>query len=215
MSGRGFDLKDYATVDDRITRYWELHPKPEGSIQTEITWVSNDGNSVAIKATVYMGDRILATGIAQEERGKTFKDGANFTSWWENCETSAIGRALANMDMSLSKRRPSRQEMTKVRYGESAEEHDEDAQPAPDTPRPSSVQPRPAERAQQAPQPFSAGEYEDLIKKAWSFVRIDQYAEAIRVLRESRERMTTDQMDDTKEELKRMKAWTPEGATAP
>src|SRR4051812_47951659 len=40
MSGRGFNLQDYATVDDRITKYWAMHPKPEGSIQTEIIWVS-------------------------------------------------------------------------------------------------------------------------------------------------------------------------------
>lgn len=118
MSGN-FNLADYATVDERIDKYWQSHPKPEGSIQTEIIWVSNDGLSVAIKATVYQGDRILATGIAQEERltgldkyGKPAK-GANTSSWWENCETSAIGRALANMGMSLSKR-ASREEMQKV-----------------------------------------------------------------------------------------------------
>jgi hypothetical protein len=118
MSGRGFNLQDYAKVDDRITNYWAMHPKPEGSIQTEIVWVSDDGNSVAIRATVYQGDRILATGIAQEERGPS---GANRTSWWENAETSAIGRALANMDMSLSRQRPSRQEMEKVERHEAAQ----------------------------------------------------------------------------------------------
>ncbi len=117
-----FNREDYIDVDSRITKYWEMHPKPEGSIQTEIIWVAEDGNAVAIRATVYQGDRILANGIAHEERGKSKTDGANFTSWWENAETSAIGRALANMDMSLSKRRPSRQEMEKVqRY---ADEHE-------------------------------------------------------------------------------------------
>jgi len=114
-----FNREDYIDVDSRITKFWEMHPKPEGSIQTAIIWVAEDGNAVAIRATVYQGDRILANGIAHEERGKSKTDGANFTSWWENAETSAIGRALANMDMSLSKRRPSRQEMEKVqRYEE-------------------------------------------------------------------------------------------------
>jgi hypothetical protein len=142
MSGN-FNLADYATVDERIDKYWQSHPKPEGSIQTEIIWVSQDGNSVAIKATVYQGDRILATGIAQEERltgldkwGKPAK-GANTSSWWENCETSAIGRALANMGMSLSKR-ASREEMQKVqRYAdrrEDMDEADEDAHAQPAAP---------------------------------------------------------------------------------
>jgi hypothetical protein len=145
MSGT-FNLADYATVDERIDKYWAAHPKPEGSIQTEIIWVSEDGNSVAIKATVYLGDRILATGIAQEERlvgldkwGKPAK-GANTSSWWENCETSAIGRALANMGMSLSKR-ASREEMQKVqRYAE----HEEEAPARPASPAaPASAQEHP------------------------------------------------------------------------
>ena len=111
-----FNLDDYVTVDERITKFWADHPIPEGSIQTDVAWVTENGASVAIKATVYVGERLVATGIAQEERGN---GGANKTSWWENAETSAIGRALANMDMSLSKRRPSRQEMEKVqRYEE-------------------------------------------------------------------------------------------------
>jgi hypothetical protein len=115
MSGRGFNLAEYVTVDERIDRFWAMYPAPIGSIQTEIVWVADDGSSVAIRATVYVDDRILATGIAQEERGPA---GANRTSWWENGETSAIGRALANMGMSLSKQRPSREEMAKVARGE-------------------------------------------------------------------------------------------------
>jgi hypothetical protein len=147
MSGRGFNLQDYATVDDRITNYWAMHPKPEGSIQTEIVWVSDDGNSVAIRATVYQGDRILATGIAQEERGPS---GANRTSWWENAETSAIGRALANMDMSLSRQRPSRQEMEKVERYEAAQPAPaRNAAPAFATPRPAPA-PAPAARQDEA-----------------------------------------------------------------
>lgn len=114
MSGR-FNLADYVTVDERIDKFWDRH-HADGSIQTEVCWVADDGSSVAIRASVYLGPRLIATGIAQEERGP---GGANRTSWWENAETSAIGRALANYGMSLSKQRPSREEMAKVeRYDE-------------------------------------------------------------------------------------------------
>ncbi len=115
MSGGRFNLADYVTVDERIDKFWADH-HGDGSIQTEVCWVADDGGSVAIRASVYLGPRLVATGIAQEERGN---GGANKTSWWENAETSAIGRALANYGMSLSKQRPSREEMEKVeRYDE-------------------------------------------------------------------------------------------------
>lgn len=161
MSGR-FNLQDYATVDDRIDRYWAMYPAPEGSIQTEIIWVADDGASVAIKATVYAGARILATGIAQEERlvgtdqhGKPVK-GANVTSWWENCETSAIGRALANMNMSLSRQRPSREEMEKIARYEAA---------AP----PPAPEPKPAEAP--APRVALSALQEETIANAWALAR--------------------------------------------
>jgi len=161
-------------------------------------WITETGGALHCVGGVM---RLTVGGVTREEAGGPARL-TTLADDLKNTYSDCLKRCAMRFGVALS-------------LWESAEENDEDAQPAPDTPRPSSVQPRPAERAQQAPQPFSAGEYEDLIKKAWSFVRIDQYAEAIRVLRESRERMTTDQMDDTKEELKRMKAWTPEGATAP
>jgi galactitol-specific phosphotransferase system IIB component len=43
------------------------------------------------KATIYDGERILGTGHAFEEQTSTF---INKTSYIENCETSAVGRAL-------------------------------------------------------------------------------------------------------------------------
>jgi hypothetical protein len=113
MSGR-FDLNDYVTVDERIDRFWADHP--EGRILTGVAWVAADGSSVAVLASVYADradDKPAATGLAQEERGGG-RGPVNSSSWWENCETSAIGRALANLGMSLSKNRPSREEMAKV-----------------------------------------------------------------------------------------------------
>lgn len=121
MSGGRFNLDDYVTVDERIDKFWADYP--DGAILTEVVWVSDDGLSVAIRATVYQ-DRlgpVVATGIAQEERGPS---GANKSSWWENGETSSIGRALANMGMTLSRNRASREEMRKVERGEGAERDD-------------------------------------------------------------------------------------------
>jgi hypothetical protein len=125
----GFNLNDYITVDERIDQFWAEH-KVDGAITTELIWVADNGQSVAIRATVEIAGRVVATGIAQEDRGP---NGANKTSWWENAETSAIGRALANYGMSLSKARPSREEMQKVQRGEQTSP----SQPAPrQEPRP-------------------------------------------------------------------------------
>jgi hypothetical protein len=114
MSSGRFDLNDYVTVDERIDQFWAEHPY--GRILTDVAWVAPDGSSVAVLASVYAtreDDKPAATGLAQEERGGG-RGPVNSSSWWENCETSAIGRALANLGMSLSKHRPSREEMQKA-----------------------------------------------------------------------------------------------------
>jgi hypothetical protein len=132
MSGR-FDLSSYVTVDERIDRFWADYP--HGAIRTELLYANNDGSSVAIRASVFKDwehPHPDATGIAQELQGGA---NANRASWWENCETSAIGRALANMGMSISKQRPSREEMAKVqRYQD--ERPQERPAPYPDRPAP-------------------------------------------------------------------------------
>ena len=84
--------------------------------------ITDDGSCVTIKASVYIhamtdvGDHTLilkTTGIAQETKGQG--GFANADAWMENCETSAIGRALANWKYQGStKPRPSREEMSKV-----------------------------------------------------------------------------------------------------
>ena len=106
-----FNLEDYELVEDRLKKYWKENP--EGRIETNVVHITDDGSCVTIKAEVMDNDgRLVSTGIAQETKGDGF---ANTTSWMENCETSAIGRALANWKYQGSKKaRPSREEMAKV-----------------------------------------------------------------------------------------------------
>lgn len=105
MAGK-FDLNDYVQVNERITMFYKEHP--EGSIQTEI--VLNNETQIIIKASVYRNgeDKIPCTGHAMEKEGTSF---INNTSHVENCETSAVGRALAMMGYEISKAVRSKEEM--------------------------------------------------------------------------------------------------------
>ena len=84
--------KPYATVTERIKAFRKLFP--DGTISTEI--ISNENGVCVIKATVGFYDqdgmfKILGTGTAYEKENSSF---INKTSYIENCETSACGRAL-------------------------------------------------------------------------------------------------------------------------
>ena len=80
--------KEYAEVPQRVKAFRQIYP--EGAIETEI--VSIAGGVVIMKATV-KGENgtVLATGYAYEKEGSS---NINKTSYIENCETSAVGRAL-------------------------------------------------------------------------------------------------------------------------
>lgn len=80
--------KDYVQVNERVKAFRSVCPG--GVIETEM--VHYEGGRVMFKATVKdQDDRILATGYAEEKEGSTM---INKTSFIENCETSAVGRAL-------------------------------------------------------------------------------------------------------------------------
>ena len=79
--------KDYAEVNQRIKAFRMVYPT--GTIETKM--VSNENGVCVFRAMVYANGNILATGTAYERENSTF---INKTSYIENCETSAIGRAL-------------------------------------------------------------------------------------------------------------------------
>jgi hypothetical protein len=105
-----FNLDDYETVEERLIKYWKDHP--DGQIHTEIIEVS--ASRFIVKASVFRTEadaRPWTTGLAEETvQGR----GVNATSALENCETSAIGRALANAGYATKGKRASREEMGKV-----------------------------------------------------------------------------------------------------
>jgi hypothetical protein len=106
----GFNLDDYEPVAARHARWLADHPT--GRTVTHL--LSAPGADVCvIRAELWVDDQLMATGLAEEIRGQ---GNVNRTSHVENCEASAVGRALANAGYAGSdvSKRPSREEMAKV-----------------------------------------------------------------------------------------------------
>jgi hypothetical protein len=105
-----FNLADYETVESRLEKWWKENP--DGRISTELEVC--EAHRYVVKAYLYrtyLDQVAYSTGFAEE---KDSDRGVNATSALENCETSAIGRALANAGYATKGRRPSREEMVKV-----------------------------------------------------------------------------------------------------
>ena len=79
--------KEYAEVPQRVKAFRSIYPM--GTISTEI--VSLENGVCVMHATVANDGVILGEGTAYEKEGSSF---INKTSYIENCETSAVGRAL-------------------------------------------------------------------------------------------------------------------------
>jgi membrane protein involved in colicin uptake len=87
--------KKYVLVKTRL-QYFREHYK-NGKIETEI--LHFDSESVMIKASAYVDDTLVATGIAHEVKDASY---INKTSFVEVCETSAIGRCLGIMGIGIT-----------------------------------------------------------------------------------------------------------------
>ena len=86
--------KGYVEVNQRIKYFRENYE--DGSLITEL--VSNDNGICVFKANVIVDGNVRATGYAYEKEGST---NINKTSYIENCETSAIGRALGTFGIGI------------------------------------------------------------------------------------------------------------------
>lgn len=107
-----FDLSKYIPVHARIAEFYEKYP--DDRIVTEIVRLNEDSGFVCIKAGAYRSRddaEPSSTGHAFEIRGQGY---VNTTSFIENGETSAVGRALANLGFKIDNGIASREEMQKV-----------------------------------------------------------------------------------------------------
>ena len=107
-----FDLSKYIPVHARIAEFYEKYP--DGRIVTEIIRLNGVSGFVCIKAGAYRNRddaEPSSTGHAFEVRGQGY---VNTTSFIENGETSAVGRALANLGFKIDNGIASREEMQKV-----------------------------------------------------------------------------------------------------
>jgi hypothetical protein len=104
-----FDLEAYEPVALRLDRWLKQHPN--GIVKTLL--LSQPGADICVfLAELWLDGQCVSTGHAEEVRNSNM---INKTSSMEVCETSAIGRALANAGMAGSDmtKRPSREEMGK------------------------------------------------------------------------------------------------------
>ena len=122
-----FNLADYETVEERLKRFYSDHP--DGRIITENETIPEYRAEKlwVVKSLVFFSGEDLergcpkATGLAYEVDSAS---GPQQSSALEVCETSSIGRALANAGYS-GNRRASREEMEKVaRFEERAAQRD-------------------------------------------------------------------------------------------
>ena len=112
--------KPYATVAAKVIGFRELYP--DGRIVTEK--LSDDGERCDFRAEAWDGERLLATGHAFEFRGGGM---VNKTSYVENCETSAVGRALAFLGIGADESIASAEEVMSA----IAQQEAEKSKPAP------------------------------------------------------------------------------------
>ena len=91
--------KDYITVNERVKEFRKLHP--QGQILNQV--MANAEGQVMFQCKIIVDGVLVATAHAYEKQNSSF---INKTSHIENCETSAVGRALGmygiGIDTSLA-----------------------------------------------------------------------------------------------------------------
>ena len=107
MPSPGFNLDDYVTVNERLMLFRQEHP--EWSLVCNLRF---EGEAILARAEIADEcERVIAVGHAEEIRTH---GAVNRTSAVENAETSAWGRALANLGYEVRRSVASKEEMEKV-----------------------------------------------------------------------------------------------------
>lgn len=108
--------KMYTSVAARIWAFREMCP--DGLISTSI--LEHENGVVTMVATVKdENGKVLATGFAQEKENSSY---INKTSYIENCETSAVGRALGFLGIGSDENMASAEEMVNAMTQQMASE---------------------------------------------------------------------------------------------
>lgn len=143
-------LDDYEPVEDRLRAFWSEHPK--GRVITAlIHHGEKPGHVLVFRADIYReldpDGEPASTGYAHQRlfaeppmarNGKPNDSAPEWTSPWEVAETSAVGRALANLGYAAKGKRPSREEMSKTIVGDGLKEAGPRSQSQGPSPAPSS-----------------------------------------------------------------------------
>lgn len=118
----------YAMVNERIKGFRNICPN--GCITTEI--VSLVDGVVTMKATITdETGKVIATGLAQEKETSSF---INKTSFIENCETSAVGRALGFAGIGVDGSMASAEEVANAIMNQNNQEQNNQEQKKQDAP---------------------------------------------------------------------------------
>lgn len=119
---------DYVPVSERLEHFYKDHP--DGRVLTSIVEHDAENGFVLIRAEIYRerdDAAPSATGHAFENRSEGY---VNKTSYIENCETSATGRALALLGYEIRRGIASREEMQKTeRMGSNGDKEDAACRP--------------------------------------------------------------------------------------
>lgn len=187
--------KEYLPVAERVV--WFRSDYPNGQIETTLVELDRGEGFAMYRARVATGEG----GIAEASGTETIRD---FKDYIEKAETKAVGRALGLLG-----------------YGTAAAGFEEGPRvvDAPQAPRSRPAPQRPpghTQQAQQAPAPFTAAEFVQVMKSEWANRRNGApYEEIVASFGRNRARFTPDQYEDAKEELRQIKAWTPQQEGAP